>query len=79
MLLEWLADAEQGLRFHGPLSDDEEVLTEQLEAHKVHYRVISLSVFCQTLLLYKWLQDETSDTFLNAHTPTPCIGIGPLS
>lgn len=34
MLLEWLADAEQGLRFHGPLSEDEEVLTEQLEAHK---------------------------------------------
>nr|XP_006813086.1 PREDICTED: dystonin isoform X1 [Saccoglossus kowalevskii] len=33
-LLEWLADAEQSLRFHGPLPEDEEILTEQIENHK---------------------------------------------
>ncbi|XP_033113691.1 microtubule-actin cross-linking factor 1, isoforms 1/2/3/5-like isoform X2 [Anneissia japonica] len=33
-LLEWLADAEQSLRFHGPMSENVEVLQEQLEDHK---------------------------------------------
>ena len=36
MLLEWLADAEQSLRFHGPLSEDKEVITEQLQTLQVN-------------------------------------------
>eukprot|EP00057_Strongylocentrotus_purpuratus_P020675 XP_011675149.1 PREDICTED: microtubule-actin cross-linking factor 1 isoform X2 [Strongylocentrotus purpuratus] len=34
LLLEWLADAEQSLRFQGPLSNDPEVIREQMETHK---------------------------------------------
>ncbi|XP_064858699.1 dystonin-like isoform X3 [Oncorhynchus nerka] len=34
MLLEWLAEAEQSLRFHGTLPDDEEALGALIEQHK---------------------------------------------
>ncbi|XP_071483801.1 microtubule-actin cross-linking factor 1-like [Diadema antillarum] len=34
LLLDWLADAAQSLRFQGPLSDDVEVIREQIEQHK---------------------------------------------
>ncbi|XP_040905346.1 dystonin isoform X2 [Toxotes jaculatrix] len=34
ILLEWLAEAEQGLRFHGSLPDDEEALRALIEQHK---------------------------------------------
>ncbi|XP_076019131.1 dystonin isoform X3 [Genypterus blacodes] len=34
ILLEWLAEAEQTLRFHGSLPDDEEVLQGLIEQHK---------------------------------------------
>ncbi|XP_034041193.1 dystonin [Thalassophryne amazonica] len=34
ILLEWLAEAEQGLRFHGSLPDDEEALRRLIEQHK---------------------------------------------
>ncbi|XP_063346916.1 dystonin isoform X1 [Pelmatolapia mariae] len=35
ILLEWLAEAEQSLRFHGSLPDDEEALRALIEQHKV--------------------------------------------
>lgn len=35
ILLEWLAEAEQSLRFHGSLPDDEEALQTLIEQHKV--------------------------------------------
>lgn len=35
ILLEWLAEAEQSLRFHGNLPDDEEALRTLIEQHKV--------------------------------------------
>ncbi|XP_072533687.1 dystonin isoform X13 [Salminus brasiliensis] len=34
ILLEWLAEAEQSLRFHGSLPDDEEALQSLIEQHK---------------------------------------------
>lgn len=34
-LLEWLAEAEQALRFHGALPDDEESLKSLIDQHKV--------------------------------------------
>uniref|UniRef100_A0A8B9K7P6 Dystonin n=1 Tax=Astyanax mexicanus TaxID=7994 RepID=A0A8B9K7P6_ASTMX len=34
ILLEWLAEAEQSLRFHGSLPDDEEALRSLIEQHK---------------------------------------------
>uniref|UniRef100_A0A4W4F390 Dystonin n=1 Tax=Electrophorus electricus TaxID=8005 RepID=A0A4W4F390_ELEEL len=34
ILLEWLAEAEQSLRFHGSLPDDEEALRNLIEQHK---------------------------------------------
>ncbi|XP_068183099.1 dystonin [Antennarius striatus] len=34
ILLEWLAEAEQSLRFHGSLPDDEEALQELIDQHK---------------------------------------------
>lgn len=34
-LLEWLAEAEQTLRFHGALPDDEDALRTLIEQHKV--------------------------------------------
>lgn len=34
ILLEWLAEAEQSLRFHGSLPDDEEALQALIEQHK---------------------------------------------
>ncbi|XP_078788478.1 dystonin isoform X43 [Oryzias latipes] len=34
ILLEWLAEAEQSLRFHGSLPDEEETLLGQIEQHK---------------------------------------------
>lgn len=34
-LLEWLAEAEQTLRFHGALPDDEDALRTLMEQHKV--------------------------------------------
>lgn len=34
ILLEWLAEAEQSLRFHGNLPDDEEALRTLIEQHK---------------------------------------------
>ncbi|KAJ8248180.1 hypothetical protein GJAV_G00239220 [Gymnothorax javanicus] len=34
ILLEWLAEAEQSLRFHGALPDDEEALRSLIEQHK---------------------------------------------
>ena len=34
ILLEWLAEAEQSLRFHGSLPDDEEALRALIEQHK---------------------------------------------
>lgn len=34
ILLEWLAEAEQSLRFHGTLPDDEEALCALIEQHK---------------------------------------------
>lgn len=38
ILLEWLAEAEQSLRFHGSLPDDEEALRALIEQHKASYR-----------------------------------------
>lgn len=35
ILLEWLAEAEQSLRFHGSLPDDEEAVQALIEQHKV--------------------------------------------
>lgn len=34
-LLEWLAEAEQTLRFHGVLPDDEDALRTLIDQHKV--------------------------------------------
>lgn len=34
-LLEWLAEAEQTLRFHGALPDDEDALRTLIDQHKV--------------------------------------------
>lgn len=34
ILLEWLAEAEQSLRFHGSLPDDEEALQALIEQHE---------------------------------------------
>lgn len=36
-LLEWLAEAEQTLRFHGVLPDDEDALRTLIDQHKVSY------------------------------------------
>ena len=36
-LLEWLAEAEQTLRFHGALPDDEDALRTLIDQHKVSY------------------------------------------
>ena len=36
-LLEWLAEAEQTLRFHGVLPDDEDALRTLIEKHQVSY------------------------------------------
>lgn len=52
ILLEWLAEAEQSLRFHGSLPEDEEALRGLIEQHKA-------SVFCSarptyTLLLHSY-------------------------
>ncbi|XP_037394274.1 dystonin isoform X4 [Pygocentrus nattereri] len=38
ILLEWLAEAEQSLRFHGSLPDDEEALRSLIEQHKEFMR-----------------------------------------
>lgn len=35
ILLEWLAEAEQSLRFHGSLPDDEEAVQALIQQHKV--------------------------------------------
>lgn len=35
VLLEWLAEAEQALRFHGILPDDEEALRTLIDQHRV--------------------------------------------
>lgn len=35
ILLEWLAEAEQSLRFHGSLPDDEEAVQALIGQHKV--------------------------------------------
>lgn len=35
MLLEWLSEAEQSLRFRGALPDDAEALQSLIDAHKV--------------------------------------------
>lgn len=35
VLLEWLAEAEQALRFHGILPDDEEALRALIDQHRV--------------------------------------------
>lgn len=35
MLLEWLSEAEQSLRFRGALPDDAEALQALIDAHKV--------------------------------------------
>lgn len=37
ILLEWLAEAEQSLRFHGALPDDEEALRALIEQHKASF------------------------------------------
>ena len=42
MLLEWLADAEQSLKFQGPLSEDPEAIKEQIETHKVCVHTYSI-------------------------------------
>lgn len=40
MLLEWLSEAEQTLRFRGALPDDTEALQSLIDTHKViHLRV----------------------------------------
>lgn len=44
ILLEWLAEAEQGLRFHGSLPDDQEALLSLIEQHKVSVRRFSSAV-----------------------------------
>lgn len=45
ILLEWLAEAEQSLRFHGSLPEDEEALRGLIEQHKA-------SLFCSTRPTY---------------------------
>lgn len=37
ILLEWLAEAEQSLRFHGSLPDDEEALQALIEQHQASH------------------------------------------
>lgn len=37
VLLEWLAEAEQTLRFHGILPDDEEALRMLIDQHRVSW------------------------------------------
>lgn len=39
VLLEWLAEAEQALRFHGVLPDDEEALRTLIDQHRVSKEV----------------------------------------
>lgn len=52
ILLEWLAEAEQSLRFHGNLPDDEEALQALIEQHKASNAHI---YFCFSLsLIYKF-------------------------
>lgn len=41
-LLEWLAEAEQTLRFHGALPDDEDALRTLIDQHKVsNFQLVS--------------------------------------
>lgn len=46
VLLEWLAEAEQALRFHGVLPDDEEALRTLIDQHRV-------SKIMETMLEFK--------------------------
>ena len=39
ILLEWLAEAEQSLRFHGSLPDDEEALQTLIGQHKASMQI----------------------------------------
>lgn len=41
MLLEWLSEAEQSLRFRGALPDDAEALQALIDAHKVKHNLQS--------------------------------------
>lgn len=43
ILLEWLAEAEQSLRFHGSLPDDEETLRALIDQHKASNADIYIS------------------------------------
>lgn len=47
VLLEWLAEAEQALRFHGILPDDEEALRTLIDQHRVS-KIIEAMLELQT-------------------------------
>ncbi|KAK1791418.1 hypothetical protein P4O66_013425, partial [Electrophorus voltai] len=55
ILLEWLAEAEQSLRFHGSLPDDEEALRNLIEQHKASF---PMQLHQQTSLTYTAIPDR---------------------
>lgn len=56
ILLEWLAEAEQSLRFHGSLPDDEEALRALIEQHKASSANIYILLLLTKLYFHVWTE-----------------------